>query len=242
MNPDKLFDYLEGRLAPSERAALEEGLLSDKQLQREFAVARQIHAGMRGDSREVILPPAADVSEQGRKMAIRIGVAFMILMAVMSLYFGSKKARQHNHFSWGPIIEVAILFAGIFITMVPALMLLKQHAAAFGISRPAHFFWLTGCLSSFLDNAPTYLTFLSLAQGLGLSPQIVGVPANLLLAISAGAVIMGANTYIGNGPNFMVKAIADHAGCRTPSFFGYMLYALAVLFPLYGVVYLVFFR
>jgi Na+/H+ antiporter NhaD/arsenite permease-like protein len=121
-------------------------------------------------------------------------------------------------------------------------MILKERGGEIGITEPWQFFWLTGILSSFLDNAPTYLTFLSLAQGLQLSPEVVGVPARLLLAISSGAVLMGANTYIGNGPNFMVKAIADHAGFKTPSFFGYMLYSLVVLFPLYGLVYLIFFR
>ncbi len=166
----------------------------------------------------------------------------MIHMAILSIFFGSKTARRHNRFAWGPLLEVAILFAGIFITMVPALTLLREHGAEFGIHEPWHFFWGSGLLSSFLDNAPTYLTFLSLAQGLGGHAEIVGVSARLLMAISAGAVMMGANSYIGNGPNFMVKAIADHTGFKTPSFFGYMFYALVVLFPLYGVVHFLFFR
>lgn len=166
----------------------------------------------------------------------------MIHMAILSLFLGSKTARQHNRFAWGPIVEVAVLFAGIFVTMVPALMLLKEAGPWSGISEPWQFFWLTGILSSFLDNAPTYLTFLSLAQGLGLPADVVGVSEAILKAISVGAVFMGANTYIGNGPNFMVKAIADHAGFRTPSFFGYMLYAFVVLFPLYGILHLIFFR
>ena len=166
----------------------------------------------------------------------------MVAMALLSLGLGSKKARHFNQFSWGPIQEVAILFMGIFITMVPALLLLKERASAMGVAKPWHFFWLAGSLSSFLDNAPTYLTFLSLGQGLHLPADIVGVPIKILQAISAGAVLMGANSYIGNGPNFMVKAIADHAGFKTPSFFGYMGYALVVLFPLYGVVHFIFFR
>lgn len=164
----------------------------------------------------------------------------MIHMAVLSLVIGPKAARQGNRFAWGPIIEVAILFAGIFITMVPALALLKQHAPAFGMASPGQFFWMTGLLSGFLDNAPTYLTFLSLAQGLGLPANVVGVPDTILVAISLGAVFMGANSYIGNGPNFMVRAIADHAGFKTPSFFHYMLYAAVVLFPLYGLVHWIF--
>jgi Na+/H+ antiporter NhaD/arsenite permease-like protein len=165
----------------------------------------------------------------------------MIGLALLSLGTSPQRARQENHFTWRPILEVAILFAGIFITMVPALTLLKQHGPAFGINQPWHFFWLTGSLSSFLDNAPTYLTFLSLAQGLNLSPEVVGVSSSILKAISVGAVFMGANTYIGNGPNFMVKAIADQARMKTPSFFGYMLYAVCILVPLYCLVQLIFF-
>lgn len=165
----------------------------------------------------------------------------MIHMALLSLFVGPKTPRHENRFHWGPIIEVAILFLGIFITMVPALELLRGYAPQLGISRPWHFFWLTGSLSSFLDNAPTYLTFLTLAQGLGLTGDVVGVPTRILQAISTGAVFMGANSYIGNGPNFMVKAIADHSGCKTPSFFGYMLYAFVILFPLYLIVTLIFF-
>jgi Na+/H+ antiporter NhaD/arsenite permease-like protein len=166
----------------------------------------------------------------------------MAAMTFLSIWFGPKHARKKNNFHWGPIIEVAIIFAGIFITMVPALHLLKTNGPRFGLNQPWHFFWLTGFLSSILDNAPTYLTFLSLAQGLGLPPEVVGIPVKFLAAISTGAVFMGANTYIGNGPNFMVKAIADHAGFKTPSFFGYALRALLILFPLYGILYLIFFR
>ena len=164
----------------------------------------------------------------------------MIHMTILSWIIGPKAVRQMNRFSWAPIVEVIILFAGIFITMVPALMLLKQHALAFGISKPWQFFWMTGLLSGFLDNAPTYLTFLTLAQGLGLPAEVAGVPESLLMSISMAAVFMGANSYIGNGPNFMVKAIADHSGFKTPSFFLYMLYATGVLFPLYGMIHLIF--
>ncbi len=165
----------------------------------------------------------------------------MVTMAALSLFVGPKTPRKENNFTWGPITEVAILFAGIFITMVPALMFLKDWGPQSGIHEPWQFFWLSGILSSFLDNAPTYLTFLSLAQGLGLHGSVVGVPTNLLMAISAGAVLMGANSYIGNGPNFMVKAIADHAGFKTPSFFGYMGYAGLVLIPVFiGVTFLFF--
>lgn len=164
----------------------------------------------------------------------------MVHMALLSLWVGSKTARRKNHFTWHPILEVTILFAGIFITMVPALNLLKSHASEFGLHEPWQFFWTTGILSSFLDNAPTYLTFLSLAQGLELAPEVIGIPENILAAISLGAVFMGANSYIGNGPNFMVKAIADHSGFKMPSFFLYMAYAGMVLFPLYLIVQLIY--
>ena len=164
----------------------------------------------------------------------------MVHMGFLAFFFGSKTARNHNRFTWRPIVEIAILFAGIFITMVPALMLLKQHGPEFGITKPWQFFWLTGALSALLDNAPTYVTFLSLAQGLGLPGEVVGVPEKILEAISLGAVFMGANSYIGNGPNFMVKAIADHSGFKTPSFFLYMVYAGVVLLPIYAIIHLIF--
>jgi len=118
----------------------------------------------------------------------------------------------------------------------------RARGAELGVREPWHFFWATGALSSFLDNAPTYLTFLALAQGLGLPAEVVGVPQALLAAISLGAVFMGANSYIGNGPNFMVRSIAEERGVKMPSFGGYMLYSGAVLLPIFVVVTLVFFR
>jgi Na+/H+ antiporter NhaD/arsenite permease-like protein len=160
----------------------------------------------------------------------------MLAMAVLSLTVGGRGPREKNEFSFGPIYEVAVLFAGIFVTMVPALELLREHAQALGLRDPWQFFLITGALSSVLDNAPTYLTFLSAAQGLGLQSDIVGIPAAHLLAISAGAVLMGANTYIGNGPNFMVKAIAESHGYRTDSFAAYAIKATCILLPVYGFV------
>lgn len=160
----------------------------------------------------------------------------MVHMALISLWVTPKHVHQHNHFSWHPIQEIAILFAGIFITMVPALILLNQHGPEYGITDSWHFFWMTGGLSGFLDNAPTYLTFFSMARGLGLPNEVAGMPHHLLEAISLGSVLMGANTYIGNGPNFMVKSIADERGTQTPSFFGYIGWAVACLFPLYGII------
>jgi Na+/H+ antiporter NhaD/arsenite permease-like protein len=172
------------------------------------------------------------------------GGAVMIAMSLLSLLFTSRGLRRANDFTWYAIVEVAVLFAGIFITMVPALVLLASNAASLGIDQPWQFFWLTGSLSSFLDNAPTYLTFATIAshgQNLGDFSMIAGRPNPLLQAISCGAVFMGAMTYIGNGPNFMVKAIAEASGYRTPSFFGYMLYSVALLGPIFVLVTWLFF-
>lgn len=166
--------------------------------------------------------------------------AIMILMAYLSYTLTPREYHESNKFTFHPIIEVAVLFAGIFVTMVPALLILKARGGEFGITEPWQFFWLTGSLSSFLDNAPTYLTFLSLAQGLSLGGSVVGVPNILLKAISTGAVFMGANSYIGNGPNFMVKAICEERGQKMPSFFGYMLYAALILLPVFILVTFVF--
>ena len=159
--------------------------------------------------------------------------AVMVGMALLSLSVAPKTARMANGFTWAPILEVAILFAGIFVTMVPALAILEARGDELGLTAPWQFFVVTGGLSSVLDNAPTYLTFLSTAQALGLPGDVVGIPNAFLVAISLGAVFMGANTYIGNGPNFMVKAIAEECGIRMPSFFGYGIQAVLVLAPLY---------
>jgi Na+/H+ antiporter NhaD/arsenite permease-like protein len=168
--------------------------------------------------------------------------AAMVALALLSLRRTPRDLREANHFTWHPILEVAALFAGIFVTMLPALDLLRARGAELGVREPWQFFWATGALSSFLDNAPTYLTFLALAQGQRLPAEVVGVTHEVLRAISLGAVFMGANTYIGNGPNFMVRAIAEHRGVKMPSFGGYMLYSGAVLIPLFALVTLVFFR
>jgi Na+/H+ antiporter NhaD/arsenite permease-like protein len=168
--------------------------------------------------------------------------AAMIGASVLSYVITQKELRKANGFTFGPILEVAALFAGIFVTMLPALDLLRARGGELGVRAPWHFFWSTGALSSFLDNAPTYLTFLALAQGQGLTPQVVGVPHEVLVAISLGAVFMGANSYIGNGPNFMVRSIAEERGVKMPSFGGYMVYSSAVLIPLFIVVTLIFLR
>jgi Na+/H+ antiporter NhaD/arsenite permease-like protein len=167
--------------------------------------------------------------------------AAIVGLAALSLGLTPHQIRRDNGFSAGPMLEVAVLFLGIFLTMIPPLELLRLRGDELGVRAPWQFFWATGTLSSFLDNAPTYLAFLALGQSLGLSGEVVGVPEAILAAISVGSVAMGANTYIGNAPNFMVRAIAEAAGVRMPSFFGFMLYSSAVLLPLFVVVTFVFF-
>jgi Na+/H+ antiporter NhaD/arsenite permease-like protein len=163
-------------------------------------------------------------------------------LAALSAWRTPPAIRRANGFTTYPIVEVAVLFLGIFLTMIPALELLRLRGDELGVRAPWQFFWASGTLSSFLDNAPTYLTFLALAQGLKLAPEVVGVPEAILAAISVGAVAMGANSYIGNAPNFMVKAIAEEAGVKMPSFAAYMAYSAAILLPLFVVVTLIFFR
>lgn len=175
--------------------------------------------------------------------------AGMLLMAWLSWLTTPRPLRIENGFSWTPIVEVAVVFAGVFATMIPALQILNARGAEFGLSEPWHFFWASGSLSSFLDNAPTYLTFTAAASGIvGTDAmalgQLVEHPRGtaLLSAVSLGSVLMGANTYIGNGPNFMVKSIAEAGGVRMPSFFGYMAWSGAVLIPLFVAVTLMFLR
>ena len=173
----------------------------------------------------------------------------LLSLTGLSLYTTKKEVRYtQNKFTWAPIIEVAVLFLGIFTTMTPALAYLKAHAAELGLNTPWQFYYSTGMLSSFLDNTPTAVAFHSVATGLTAEqmtafacPTVAGIPEILLKAISLGAVMFGAMTYIGNGPNFMVKAIAEESGIKMPSFFGYVLkFSLVVLLPIYIIVQLIF--
>jgi Na+/H+ antiporter NhaD/arsenite permease-like protein len=164
----------------------------------------------------------------------------MVALAGLSLWLTPKHLRAANGYTNHPITEVAVLFFGIFLTMIPALEILRLRGSELGVREPWQFFWVSGLLSSFLDNAPTYLTFLALAQGLGLADEVVGVSHAVLTGMSLGTVFMGANTYIGNAPNFMVKAIAEEARVPMPSFAGYMVYSAAVLIPVYVAVTLLF--
>ena len=173
-------------------------------------------------------------------------------IALVSFKLTATQVHADNQFSWAPMLEVAKLFAGIFLTIIPVIAMLKAgldgpFAAVVaavtrpdGTPNPAAYFWATGILSSFLDNAPTYLVFFNTAGGD--AKVLMTTLAPTLAAISAGAVFMGANTYIGNAPNLMVKAIAEDRGLKMPSFFGYMAWSVGVLVPLFAVMTLIWFR
>jgi Na+/H+ antiporter NhaD/arsenite permease-like protein len=213
-------------------------------------IARENPPSLRADE-EYVEP----LSVQGRENLVWLGgivaaaaflhapwrEAVMAALALTSLWRTPKALHGANHFSWHPIVEVAVVFAGIFATMIPALDLLREHGGRLGVTHEWQYFWATGGLSSFLDNAPTYLTFLALAQGQGLPAEVVGVPHDILAAISLGAVFMGANSYIGNAPNFMVRSIAESRGVKMPSFGGYLVYSGAILVPVFLMVTWIFF-
>ena len=175
-----------------------------------------------------------------------IEIVIILLAAWLSFKTTDESLRRQNHFTWGAIEEVAVLFVGIFLTMQPALMLLKSMGPEMGLTKPYEMFWATGLLSSFLDNTPTYLVFLTTAGTLGFTEGIATslgvVPQQMLMAISAGAVFMGANSYIGNAPNFMVKTMSVENGIAMPSFFGYLKWSFGILIPVFLLDTLLFFR
>jgi Na+/H+ antiporter NhaD/arsenite permease-like protein len=167
----------------------------------------------------------------------------IVLMAFLSIQFTPKLLRTSNNFTWHPIEEVAYLFLGIFITMVPALLYLEVNAKHLGVQSVNQFYYYTGLLSSFLDNTPTAVTFHSLALGLGINTGnlVAGIPEVLLKAISTSSVFFGAMTYIGNGPNFMVKAVAEENNIKMPHFFSYMFkFSLIVLLPIFILIQILF--
>lgn len=169
--------------------------------------------------------------------------AAILGMAILSLLFTPHMTRVSNGFNWEPIKEVACVFLGIFVTMIPCLLYLQGHAHSLHVSTPAAFYYVTGALSSVLDNTPTAVTFHAMALGLGEGggPLVAGIPESLMAAICAGAVFFGAMTYIGNGPNFMIKAVADQSNVRMPGFFGFVgRFALIVLLPVFILVQLLF--
>ena len=187
------------------------------------------------------------------KLRALVEIGGLVGFAALSFVTTASAIHERNRHSWTPLLEVGAIFVGVFLTMMPALSYLAERGATLGIVRPAQFFWASGLLSSVLDNAPTYLAFASLATGVAdagsgalSSSNLGGLAAHprgakLLVAVACGSVMMGAVTYLGNGPNFMVKAIAEQHGVRMPSFFGYLLWSFAVLLPLFAVVSLVFF-
>jgi Na+/H+ antiporter NhaD/arsenite permease-like protein len=197
----------------------------------------------------LLLSPNAEVQDFRHYYVREIA---MFALAVASYKLTSREIHSANGFNFGPIKEVAALFAGIFLTMIPAALLLQVHGPSLGVDQTWEYFWATGILSSFLDNAPTYVTFAALACGSfaetcaspenlhGLALHAESIP--VLVAISLGAVFMGANTYIGNGPNFMVKSIAEDMKYRMPSFFGYMAWSCGILVPIFILLTLIFFR
>jgi Na+/H+ antiporter NhaD/arsenite permease-like protein len=222
----------------------------------------------------VLMQKADWLQALGHEHLVTVVIAgLMVLAAGLAYKFANKDALKENEFSFGPVKEVGFLFAGIFATMVPALDLLEHHAGDLGISTVRQFYWGSGVLSSVLDNAPTYLNFLTAAFGLQhmslenpthvqalLHPNVINQysPQQLIdlglhkldpnaweyiVAISLGSVFFGANTYIGNGPNFMVKSIAEASGVKCPSFFGYIVkYSLPILIPLFALVSWLFLR
>ena len=168
----------------------------------------------------------------------------LIIIALFSILTTRRGLREANQFSWEPLTEVAVVFIGIFVTMTPALIYLNANATSLGLQTPDQFFYGAGFLSAFLDNSPTAVAFHTVAQGIPHATDavmIAGVPQEILRAISLGAVFFGALTYIGNGPNFMVKSIAEHNGVKMPSFFGYMFrFSLIIMLPVYIIVQLIF--
>jgi Na+/H+ antiporter NhaD/arsenite permease-like protein len=198
--------------------------------------------------------PGLEITVYGTTLELQNVLRDIALLAIawVSWSVTPRSVRRAHHFEWGPIVEVAKLFAAIFLTIIPAIAILRAGNAGVlapllaAVSDPsgapidARYFWFTGVLSSFLDNAPTYLVFFNLAGGDPIA--LMGPMATTLAAISAGAVFMGAMTYIGNAPNFMVKSIAESRGVTMPGFLGYMAWSSLILLPLFAVLTLVFFR
>ncbi len=189
------------------------------------------------------------LAEHAGIKGLPVGATLQIIIAIIAWRLAPKRIHEANQFNFAPAKEVALLFAGIFIAMVPALAYLGQHGARLGVDTPTAFHFATGGLSAFLDNAPTYLNFLQVAVGSdGISPATIatltGTPhgRQTLEAISTGAVFFGALTYIGNGPNFMIRAVAEHAGVKMPSFFGYLMRALLILGPILIIHWAIFLR
>lgn len=225
---------LDTRLQRSEPSA---GLLADEMQRTPLGIQGKIHfAFLAMVVLAVALVPSLDLHaiEEGTATFTQMvpwRELVFIAAGVLSYTMGDKVARfVSNEFSWTPILEVASLFVGIFLTMMPALKFLAQVAPKLPLNELT-FFYFTGGLSAFLDNAPTYVTFFEMARQLEGEPRVADVPEAFLVSISLGAVFMGAMTYIGNGPNFMTKAVADSRGVKMPSFGGYLGWSLQYLLP-----------
>lgn len=213
------------RREPPERVRL------DRQQVRPLTIAGSHNLGLL----VLLIAAIAWLQSPWRELAVAV-------VALLSWRFTSPRIHIDNRLSLHPIAEVAAIFAGIFVTMLPALDVLAAYSDRMTLSTPWHYFWTTGTLSAWLDNAPTYLTFLTLAQSQGLTNEVVGIPHDVLTGISLGAVMMGAMTYIGNAPNLMVRSVAESQGVRMPSFGGFLLYSGAVLLPLFLILSLLFLR
>ncbi|MEY2745485.1 MAG: hypothetical protein RL112_527, partial [Planctomycetota bacterium] len=246
-----LFNFLDGYMLDKEEKERPGSQLEEAMKHEPLGVEGKHNILLLGGVVCAILGSAQGWFNGGAPWAFGVSEACMASLAVLGLVLTKSSIRAANAFTYGPILEVAILFGGIFATMVAPMQILNARGAELGIEHPGQYFWATGMLSSFLDNAPTYLTFAAVAcgqAGIALEGQYLaqflqagGENITTLMAISCGAVMMGANTYIGNGPNFMVKAIAEENGVKMPSFFGYMLWSLAFLVPLFVGVTFVFF-
>ena len=186
----------------------------------------------------VMVDPSRDIPGTSIRPFLYLRELLMLGCMALSLRCTRKATREANQFSWGAIIEVAAIFIGIFVSMQVPLEVLRESGPALGLTQASHFFWTTGFLSSVLDNAPTYIVFLEVAKTLPLDATHTMIPLtegfvreDLLTAVSLGAVFMGALTYIGNGPNFMVRSIAESSGTRMPGFFSYAIWACVILIP-----------
>jgi Na+/H+ antiporter NhaD/arsenite permease-like protein len=252
-----IFNFWDQRVLAKEEAEKPGALLEEVMRHEPFSIRGGMNFLFLFGVVAVIFSSGAGYLNGAEPWPFGIQEAAMLLLAIIAYKTTATDNRVANRFTWGPIVEVAVLFAGIFVTMAPALLILNAwgdgsrevFGMAFGLNSPGQYFWATGVLSSFLDNAPTYLTFSATAAGQNhialegrFLAEMVHAAPQLLAAISCGAVFMGANTYIGNGPNFMVKAIAEENGVKMPAFFAYMAYSIGILVPLFVVVTLLFFR
>jgi Na+/H+ antiporter NhaD/arsenite permease-like protein len=247
-----IFNILDQRALARDERATDESLLEEMIEHRPLSVEGWQNMFFLAGVVGVILAKGADLGTSPEPWPFGVQEGLMLFFAAAAWFTTRPATRAANRFSFGPIVEVAVLFAGIFVTMIAPLLFLNARGDELRLTSAAQYFWATGALSSFLDNAPTYLAFAAAAAGqfgvpvddarylgelLAKGPEA----AALLTAISCGAVFMGANTYIGNGPNFMVKAIAEENGVKMPSFFGYMAWSCTILLPIFVLVTVLFF-